>query len=91
MIFFLVAHTCSILLDLIWVARRTETDKDVEILLLRQQLRILQRKHPRAPRISRWQKLTLVLLVNQLTRLSTSDRVRFNQVVLLFKPDTLLK
>jgi hypothetical protein len=49
MICFLVAHTCSILLDLIWVARRTDIDKDVEILLLRQQLRILQRKQPRSP------------------------------------------
>jgi hypothetical protein len=91
MIFFLLAHTCSLLLDLIWVARRTEIDKDVEILLLRQQLRILQRKYPRSPRISRWEKLTLVLFVNQLTKLSTSNRVRFSQVVLLFKPDTLLK
>ncbi len=91
MICFLVAHTCSILLDLIWVARRTDIDKDVEILLLRQQVRILQRKQPRAPRISRWEKLTLVLLVSQLTTLRTSARARLSQVVLLFKPDTLLK
>ena len=91
MIFFLVAHTCSILLDLIWVARRTETDKDVEILLLRQQLHILQRKQPRAPRISRWEKLTFVILARNLTTLTTSGRARLTQVVLLFKPDTLLK
>jgi putative transposase len=91
MICFLVAHTCSILLDLIWVARRADIDKDVEILLLRQQVRILQRKQPRSPRISRWEKLTLVLLVSKLTTLSTSARARLTQVVLLFKPDTLLK
>jgi hypothetical protein len=52
MIFFLVANTCSILLDLIWVARWTDIDQDVEILLLRQQVRILQRKQPRSPCLS---------------------------------------
>ncbi len=46
MIFLLLAHVWSALINLIWVARRTEQDKDVEILLLRQQLRILQRKQP---------------------------------------------
>ncbi len=80
-----------VLLDFIWVAHRTDIDKDVEILLLRQQLRILQRKQPRSPRISRWEKLTLVLFVSKLTTLSTSARARLTQVVLLFKPDTLLK
>ncbi len=91
MIFFFVAHTLSILLDLVWLAGRTDIDKDIEILLLRQQLRILQRKQSRSPRISRWEKLTLVLLVSKLTTLSTSARARLSQAVLLFKPDTLLK
>ena len=59
MIFFLVAHVFSILVDLIGLSRQTDRDKDVEILLLRQQLRILQRKQAHAPRISRWEKLTL--------------------------------
>ncbi len=81
----------SLLLDLIWVARRGDQDKDVEIVLLRQQLRILQRKQPRPPRISRWQKLTLVVLAGKLTTLTNAARARLGQVVLLFKPETLLK
>ena len=91
MILFLVAHVCSALLDLIWVARRTEQAKDIEILLLRQQLRILQRKEPRPLRISRWEKLTLLVLADKLTGMTNSARSRLSQVVLLFKPDTLLK
>ncbi len=91
MLFFLLAHAFSLLLDLIWMAHRSEHDKDVEILLLRQQLRILQRTHPHTPRISRWQKLTLVVLVGKLTGLTNGARTRLSQVVLLFKPDTLLK
>ncbi len=91
MLFFLVAQAFSLLLDLMWVGRRGEHDKAVEILLLRQQLRILQRKQPRPPRISRWEKLTLLVLVGRLTAMTTSARSRLSQVVLLFKPDTLLK
>ncbi|HSH81884.1 MAG TPA: integrase core domain-containing protein [Herpetosiphonaceae bacterium] len=91
MLYFLLAHACSLLLDLIWVGRGAEQDKDVEILLLRQQLRILQRKQPHPPRISRWEKLTILVLAGKLTALTNSARARLSQVVLLFKPDTLLK
>jgi len=53
MFFFLLAQAFSLLLDLIWLTCRTAHDKDLEILLLRQQLHILQRKHPHVPPISR--------------------------------------
>ncbi len=91
MFFFLLAQAFSLLLDLIWLTCRTAHDKDLEILLLRQQLRIVQRKHPHVPPISRWEKLTLIVLVGKLTGLTSSARGRLSQVVLLFKPDTLLK
>ncbi len=91
MFFFLFARGFSLLLDLIWLAQRGDRDKELEILLLRQQLRILQRKQPRAPRISRWEKLTLVVLAGKLTRLTAGTRTRLGEVVLLFKPDTLLQ
>jgi hypothetical protein len=90
MIFFLLAQIFSSLLDLIWLGRRAEQDKDAEILLLRQQLRILQRKQPNPPRISRWEKLTLVVLACKLTTMTNRARARLSQVVLLFKPETLL-
>ena len=91
MLFFLLAHAFSLFLDLIWLSHRTDHDKDLEILLLRQQLRILQRKQPRAPHISHWEKLSLVVLAGKLTGHTTAARVRLAQVVLLFKPETLLK
>ncbi len=91
MLFLLLAQAFSLLLDLIWLGRRAEQDKDLEILLLRQQVRILQRKQPQLPRISWWEKLTLVILARKLTGLTSQGRARLSQVVLLFKPDTLLK
>ncbi len=91
MIFFLLAHAWSVLLDLIWLRCHAEHDKNLEILLLRQQLRILQRKQPRPPHISRWEKLVLVALARKLTTMTNSARARLGEVVLLFKPETLLK
>ncbi len=91
MMILLLARAFSLVLDLIWLNRRADHDKDVEILLVRQQLRILQRKQPQPPRISRWEKLTMVVLAGKLTELTTRSRSRLSQIVLLFKPDTLLK
>ncbi len=91
MIFFLVHLIVSFLLDLITVTRRSERDKDIDILLLRQQLRILQRKHPHPPRISRWEKLPLLVLARTLMTMTTSSCMRLSQIVVLFKPETLLQ
>jgi hypothetical protein len=73
------------------LGRQTDHDKDAEILLLRQQLRILQRKQSHPPRIAWWEKLMLVVLARRLTELTSHARVRLSQVILLVKPDTLLK
>jgi hypothetical protein len=43
-------------LDLIAVMRVTDDEKGLEIMLLRQQLRIAERKRERGPQIPRWQK-----------------------------------
>ena len=66
MLYFLLSQAFSLLLDLIWLSHRVGHDKDLEILLLRQQLRILQRKQPRAPRMFRLEKLVLVALAGKL-------------------------
>ncbi len=91
MIYFLLAHTFTFLLDLVATVRRSDQEKDLEILLLRQQLRILQRKHPHPPRLSRWEKLGLAVLAGKLIAAGGRARSRLNQIVLVFKPETLLK
>ena len=90
MLCFLLAHALSLLLDRIRVLRRSSHDKDVEILLLRQQLRMLQRKQPCPPRISRWEKRTFLVLAAKLTAMTTSACLRLGHLVFLFKPETLL-
>lgn len=88
----------SLLLDLLTTSRLSDRQKDVEIILLRQQLRILQRKLPNSkpPTISRWDKSVLAVLTLRFrelakqtgTRLGKELGIRLDEVMLLFKPDT---
>lgn len=91
MSYFLLAHTLSLLLHFFAIARHSDRHKDLQFLLLRQQLRILQRRQPHAPRISRWEKLTLPVLAAKFTPLGHSAHAKLSEVTILFKPDTLLK
>ena len=53
MVWFFLLHLVMFLVDLVTVTRRIDRDKDVEILLLRHQLRLLQRERPRPGPASR--------------------------------------
>jgi hypothetical protein len=91
MIYLVLAQVLSLLLDLFAIHQRSEQQKDLEILLLRRQLRILQRQHATAPRISRWEKLGLAALTAKFAYLSSSGKSKLDGVLLLFKPDIVLK
>ncbi len=91
MIYQLIAQLVSLLLDLFASRHRSARHKDMQILLLLQQLRILQRQQPKAPRVSRWEKFTLAVLTNKLTHFSRDAKAKLDQTMLLFKPATVLK
>jgi putative transposase len=76
---------------LIAATRRPDRDKDLEILLLQHQVRLLQCRQPRPPRLSRWEKLTLAVLAVKLGQGTTGPGRRLDQLILLFKPETVLK
>ncbi len=69
MVYSWLARILSALLALRTGLRRAERDKDVEILLLRYQRRMLQRRLNHKPRPSRREKLVLAALVAKLKRL----------------------
>ena len=80
---FLVLHIVgSFLLDLAHVLTRSDHHKSMELVLLRQQLRLYERKAGQ-PRLSRWEKVVLATLAARLPDLS--------QVCLVFTPATLLR
>jgi hypothetical protein len=66
MIWFMVMQVISTLVELVSLGRKSENEKDLEILLLRRQLAIYERKQDQAPRLSRGEKLTLVVLATKL-------------------------
>ncbi|MEP7285344.1 MAG: hypothetical protein ABI947_06215 [Chloroflexota bacterium] len=53
MLWFVLAQVFTLGLDILAVLRQTDHEKDLEILLLRQQLRIVERKQARLLRLSR--------------------------------------
>jgi transposase InsO family protein len=83
-------HLATFLVDLLSMRRRADGDKDLQILLLQHQVRLLQRQRP-PPRLTRWEKLTLAVLTSKLARLTAGPRTGLEHYVLLFKPDTILK
>jgi hypothetical protein len=79
MFYLLLAYFFSCLLTRIPNANRSDPQKDLQILLLRQQLLILQRQHPVAPSISRWQKLALAVRAATLTRFGQGAKVKLDE------------
>jgi transposase InsO family protein len=86
-----LAHLVGFVADLVLGVRRTKDATDLEIALLRHQLRLLQRHAGRPPRLSRWEKLTLAVLAARLGRLVAGSRSRLARAVLLVRPETALK
>ena len=77
-------------LDCLAVMRMTADEKDWEIMLLRQQLRIAERKQTRGPQIPRWQKVPLVALVMRLKTQATNSNQTLRDTVRLFRPATVI-
>jgi hypothetical protein len=91
MIVTLVVQLFSILVDLLRLHSKSEREKELEIVLLRQQIRILQRTRSRSPRLSWWDKLPLAVLTAKLVQEAQQSRTRLSQSLLLFPPETVLR
>ena len=86
-----LTHFAGFIVDLDAGVRRAEQAKDLEIALLRHQVRLVQRRTSRPPRLSRWEKLTLAALAAKLSRLASNPRERLARAMLLVQPTTVLK
>ena len=88
---FVILHLLGFVVDLVMGRRRAVRAKDLEIALLRHQLRLLQRRSPRPPRLSRWERLTIAVLTAKLAGVAAGSRSRLCSAVLLVQPETVLK
>ena len=90
MLWFALCHLFSCLVDLLTVPQLTDAQKDIQILLLRQQVRVLQHKVQQPKRFSRLEKTLLAVLVVKLKRITSDFRAQVQPVV-IFRPDTVLR
>ena len=91
MLWFVLVHLLGFFVDLLMPTGRTDREKDLQILVLQHQLRLLQRERPQPRRLSHWEKLTLAVLTAKLAGATTGPRTALGQTLLLFKPETILK
>jgi putative transposase len=89
MIWFMVLQVVSTVVELVRLGRKSESEKDLEILLLRRQLAIYERKQERAPRLSRGEKLALVVLATKLKAKTGRTIKGMGEVIRIVKPATL--
>src|SRR4051812_11405033 len=85
-----LAQLVAVLLDMLMARRRPEGAKDLEIAVLRHQLRMLERRLPR-PRLSRWERLTLALLATKLRHVASDARQCLTRCLVLVEPATVLR
>ncbi len=91
MFFRMILFVWEFVLDLSAVMRMTKDEKDLEILLLRQQLRIVERKQPRGSQIPRWQKVLLAVLVVRLKDQASHGRATLVESVLCWLHHTSVR
>lgn len=91
MVFHFLLCLTTLFVDLFASIRLAPDEKDLQIALLQQQLRVLERKVKKKPRLSRPEKLMLVALTTGLQRQTQRWQERLREAVLLVQPETVLK
>ena len=89
MIWFMVLQVISTLVELVRLGRQSESEKDLEILLLRRQLAIFERKQRQPVRLSRSEKVTLVALATKLKAKTGRTIKAMGGVIRIVKPATV--
>ena len=88
---FILKHIFSTILSIINTTRLSNEEKDLEILILRQQLSILQRKHNSPIKPNRVEKITLAVLTARLKRITHRSSNQLRDIICIFQPETILR
>lgn len=91
MIWYVIALTFSTMLELVTIGRLSDREKDLETLILRHQLDILERKRTKPIKPSKAEKLTLTVLANKLKRVKKCSTNQLRDIIRIFQPETVLK
>jgi len=88
---FILKHIFSTIFTFITIGRLSHLEKDLEILVLRQQLSILQRKLNHPIRANRVEKMTLAVLTTKSMRISHRSANQLRDIIRIFQPETILR
>ena len=88
---FVLCYLFSTLISLVSIGRLSQQEKDLEILLLRRQLAILERKQDKPVKPNRAEKLTLAVLTARLRRITRRSASALRDVIRIVQPETVLK
>lgn len=91
MIWYLIHQVASLLWDSLRFSRLSPDSKTLELLLLRQQLLIVRRHQKRGRSITHSEKFILLTLIEQIRRFANLQQGPLEQLMLIFKPETLLR
>jgi putative transposase len=91
MVWYLIHLISHLLWDSLRFTPLAPDEKTMELLLLRQQLLILRRHQPRGPIIAHSEKFILLTLIEQLLHRADLRKTPLGQMLLIFKPETLLR
>jgi len=89
MVWFMVLQIVSTLVELTQLRRTLASDKELEILLLHRQLASYERRHRQPVRLTRGDKLTLVVLAVRLKAATGRTIKPMGGVIRIVKPRTV--
>lgn len=89
MAWFILSQIFSTILTLFRLGRTSARDKDLEILILRQQLGIVQRQIDKPIKPNRAEKLTLAVLSANLKKQTNQPVKQFRSLIRIFQPETV--
>lgn len=81
---FIITHIFPTIFNILTIGRQSKLEKDLEIIILRQQLSILQRKLNSPMKPSRIEKLTRSTLTTKLKQISNRTTNHLRSVIRTF-------
>jgi len=87
---FILANIFSALLALIRISFSSDPEKYLEILILRQQMNILKRKHDQTVKPDHVDKMILSVLAARLKLISGQSTTRLRRIICIFQVETVL-
>jgi putative transposase len=88
---FILVHIFTTLMAIVSIGRLFEKEKDLEILVLRQKLAILQRKSPQSVEPNRAEKITLAVQAAKRKQATQPPTNQLRDLIRIFQPETVLR